>query len=54
MKKSIVTVGILLSTAGCISAQERKASGTAKDQDTIQGNPNNRTKDIEEVVVVAY
>lgn len=54
MKKSIVTVGILLSTAGCISAQERKASGTAKDQDTIQANPNNRTKDIEEVVVVAY
>lgn len=44
MKKSIVTLGILLSTTGFIFAQEK---------DTIQSKPN-KTKDIEEVVVIAY
>lgn len=44
MKKSIVTLGILLSTTGFIFAQEK---------DTIQSK-SNKTKDIEEVVVIAY
>ncbi len=48
MKKSIVTLGILLSTTGFIFAQE-KTTGTAKD--SIKSD---KTKDIEEVVVIAY
>lgn len=45
MKKSIVTLGILLSTTGFIFAQEK---------DSIKANTSNKTKDIEEVVVIAY
>lgn len=52
MKKSIVTLGILLSTTSFIFAQEKQPTGTAKNQDTIQSN--NKTKDIEEVVIIAY
>ena len=44
MKKSIVALGILFSTTGLIFAQER---------DTI-ASPDNKTKDIEEIVVIAY
>lgn len=49
MKKSIVTLGILLSTAAFIFAQEKQTTGTAKDS-----TKTNKTKDIEEVVVIAY
>lgn len=49
MKKSIVALGILLSTTGFILAQEKKTVGTSKD--SIKSN---KTKDIEEVVVIAY
>lgn len=49
MKKSIVALGILLSTTGSIFAQEKQAIGTAKD--SIKSD---KTKDIEEVVVIAY
>ncbi|WP_426278977.1 SusC/RagA family TonB-linked outer membrane protein [Chryseobacterium sp. S-02] len=49
MKKSIVTLGILLSTTAFIFAQEKQAPGTAKDS-----TKTNKTKDIEEVVVIAY
>ena len=52
MKKSIVTLGILLSTTSFIFSQEKQPTGTAKNQDTIQSN--NKTKDIEEVVIIAY
>ncbi|WP_312393844.1 TonB-dependent receptor [Chryseobacterium sp.] len=52
MKKSIVTLGILLSTTGFIFAQENQTSGTAKSQDSTKTN--SKTKDIEEVVIVAY
>ncbi|WP_052248433.1 SusC/RagA family TonB-linked outer membrane protein [Chryseobacterium taiwanense] len=49
MKKSIVALGILLSTTGSIFAQEKQTIGTAKD--SIKSD---KTKDIEEVVVIAY
>jgi TonB-dependent SusC/RagA subfamily outer membrane receptor len=49
MKKSIVTLGILLSTTAFIFAQEKPTTGTAKDS-----TKTNKTKDIEEVVVIAY
>jgi len=49
MKKSIVTLGILLSTTALIFAQEKQTTGTAKDS-----TKTNKTKDIEEVVVIAY
>ncbi len=49
MKKSIVTLGILLSTTAFIFAQEKQTTGTAKDSAKT-----NKTKDIEEVVVIAY
>lgn len=49
MKKSIVALGILLSTTGFVFAQEKQTSGTGKD--SIKSN---KTKDIEEVVVIAY
>jgi len=52
MKKSIVTLGILLSTAGFIFAQEKQSTGTPKKQDSTKIN--NKTKDIEEVVIIAY
>ncbi|PJJ67725.1 SusC/RagA family TonB-linked outer membrane protein [Chryseobacterium geocarposphaerae] len=49
MKKSIVTLGILLSTTAFIFGQEKQTTGTAKDSAKT-----NKTKDIEEVVVIAY
>jgi TonB-linked SusC/RagA family outer membrane protein len=49
MKKSIVALGILLSTTGFVFAQEKQTAGTGKD--SIKSN---KTKDIEEVVVIAY
>lgn len=49
MKKSIVALGILLSTTGFVFAQEKQTVGTGKD--SIKSN---KTKDIEEVVVIAY
>nr|WP_314499865.1 TonB-dependent receptor [uncultured Chryseobacterium sp.] len=54
MKKSIITLGILLSTTGLIFAQEKQTAGTPKDQDSLRADPNSKTKDIEEVVIIAY
>ena len=51
MKKSIVALGILFSTTGFIFAQEKQTTNSVKDS---LSNPNNKTKDIEEVVVIAY
>ncbi|MFC7348924.1 SusC/RagA family TonB-linked outer membrane protein [Chryseobacterium zhengzhouense] len=47
MKKTIITLGLLMGTAGFIFAQEKQTNGTAKDS-------TNKTKDIEEVVIIAY
>lgn len=52
MKKSIITLGILLSTTSVIFAQEKQTTGKATD--STKSNPNNKAKDIEEVVVIAY
>ncbi|MDP9960271.1 SusC/RagA family TonB-linked outer membrane protein [Chryseobacterium lathyri] len=52
MRNTILTLGLLVGTAGFIFAQEKKTA--AKANDTIQPNPNNKTKDIEEVVIIAY
>jgi len=53
MKKSIITLGILMSTSGFIFSQEKQTAGTARNQDSIR-KPDNKTKDIEEVVIIAY
>ena len=50
MKKSIITLGILLSTTSFIFAQEKETTGKASDST----KSSNKTKDIEEVVVIAY
>lgn len=47
MKKTIITLGLLMGTAGFVFAQEKQTNGTAKDS-------TNKTKDIEEVVIIAY
>lgn len=53
MKKSILTLGLLLGTAGFILAQDKETAGASKDQDTVR-SPVSKIKDIEEVVVIAY
>ena len=51
MKKSIVTLGILLSTTSFVFAQT-KTNPIA--QDSIRPNSSKKTKDIDEVVIIAY
>lgn len=51
MKNSIITLGLLVGATGLIFAQEKPTAGT-KDRDSIPSN--NKTKDIEEVVIIAY
>lgn len=48
MKKSIITLGILLSTTSFIFAQEKQSTNKATD------STKSKTKEIEEVVVIAY
>jgi len=48
MKKSIISLSILISTTGLVFAQETKPS------DSTKTNQANKTKDIEEVVIIAY
>src|SRR6218665_2667949 len=50
MKKSIISLSILISTTGLVFAQETKTSDKAKDS----VKTNNKAKDIEEVVIIAY
>lgn len=52
MKNSIVTLGLLVSTTGLIFAQEKPTTATIND--SIKPNPNDKAKDIEEVVIIAY
>lgn len=52
MKNSIITLGLLLSTTSFVFAQETQTAGKAKD--SLQPNSNNKTKEIEEVVIIAY
>ena len=49
MKKSIIALSILISTSGLVFAQETQTSGKANDS-----TKTNKTKDIEEVVIIAY
>ena len=49
MKKSIITLSILISTSGLVFAQETQTNGKANDS-----TKTNKTKDIEEVVIIAY
>ncbi|WP_312076353.1 TonB-dependent receptor [Chryseobacterium sp.] len=51
MKKSIITLGILLSTASFTFAQEKQTSGSVKD---TLNDPNKKSKEIDEVVIIAY
>lgn len=50
MKKSIISLGILMSTTGLVFAQETKTNNSTSDSTKT----NNKTKDIEEVVIIAY
>src|SRR4051812_49377663 len=52
MKNSIVTLGVLISTTGLVFAQEKPTATTIKD--SIKTNSNDKAKDIEEVVIIAY
>lgn len=47
MKKTIITLGLLVGTVNFIGAQEQQTNSTSKDS-------TNKTKDIEEVVIIAY
>ncbi|OCK51083.1 hypothetical protein BA768_18115 [Chryseobacterium sp. CBo1] len=47
MKKTIITLGLLIGTVNLVFAQENQTNGVAKDT-------TKKTKDIEEVVIIAY
>ncbi|MFC5873034.1 TonB-linked outer membrane protein, SusC/RagA family [Chryseobacterium arachidis] len=51
MKKTIITLGLLVGATGLAFAQEKPKTGNTKD--TIQAN-SGKTKDIDEVVIIAY
>ena len=52
MKNKILTLGLLVSATGLIFAQEEPKNSASKD--SIQPKTGAKTKDIEEVVIIAY